>query len=117
MFNFLCGGNKFPVKGRLVVVTGASQGMGLEVAKQLVRKGASVAIIARDKGKLEKAKGEIEAEIVKGNAEGEEQQPRVGWFSADLTKVGEVQKVMEQVVQWWGKGVPDVVWMCAGKYK
>lgn len=48
-------GTKFPVNGRLVVITGGSQGMGLEVAKQLARKGASVAIVARSKDKLETA--------------------------------------------------------------
>ena len=48
-------GTKFPVNGRLVVITGGSQGMGLEVAKQLARKGANVAIVARSKDKLEAA--------------------------------------------------------------
>lgn len=53
-------GTKFPVKGRLVVITGGSQGMGLEVAKQLAMKGASIAIVARNKDKLETALRQIE---------------------------------------------------------
>ena len=53
-------GSRFPVKGRLVVITGGSQGMGLEVAKQLARKGANIAIVARNKDKLETALKQIE---------------------------------------------------------
>jgi 3-dehydrosphinganine reductase len=50
----------YNVSGKKVVITGGSSGIGLALAKQLVAKGASVTIVARDKVKLEKAKREIE---------------------------------------------------------
>ncbi len=44
-----------PLLGRNVVVTGASGGIGLETALGLARLGASVALVARDRGKGEAA--------------------------------------------------------------
>lgn len=82
--------------------------MGLCVAKELARKGASVVIIARDMGKLEKALGEIKAQA----AELDSQSFR--WISADLTEPREVKSAFEEVVE--TLGVPDVVWICAGEF-
>lgn len=92
--------------------------MGLEVAKLLVKKGASVVIISRSVEKLKAAASEIEKEItVQPGEEGGEETQRVGWFSADLTKASEVERVFREVGEWWGKndGVPDIVWTCAGE--
>lgn len=44
--------NEFPVNGRTALITGGSQGMGLNVARQLAEKGASVIIVARDEARL-----------------------------------------------------------------
>lgn len=52
--------NKFLVAGKSILLTGASEGLGLEVAKLLASKGASLFIVARNPQKLEKALGEIE---------------------------------------------------------
>lgn len=43
------------VEGRNAVVTGGSRGLGLEIARELVRRGAHVAIVARDPIELERA--------------------------------------------------------------
>jgi len=52
-----------PVGKKLVgvnaIVTGASQGLGLEIARQFVQEGASVALCARDPKRLEHAAGEL----------------------------------------------------------
>ena len=40
---------------KTVLITGASQGMGLEAARQLSAKGANVIIVARNQQKLEAA--------------------------------------------------------------
>jgi short-subunit dehydrogenase len=42
-----------------VLITGASEGMGKSVAKQLAQKGANILIVARNVGKLEEALSEI----------------------------------------------------------
>lgn len=64
--------NKFDVNGKVsappfasssayltrlqtVLLTGASEGMGLSVAIRLAKKGASIIIVARNVGKLEEA--------------------------------------------------------------
>lgn len=43
------------LQGRCAIVTGASQGLGFEVAKQMLTAGASVVICARDETKLQEA--------------------------------------------------------------
>ena len=40
------------LRGRVVLITGGSRGLGLVLARQLVRKGARVAICARDEQEL-----------------------------------------------------------------
>jgi 3-dehydrosphinganine reductase len=74
------GGNKFIVKGKVqhessrsrmrnwqseqtVLLTGASEGMGKSVAKQLAAKGANIIIVARNVGKLEEALGQIKVRL------------------------------------------------------
>jgi 3-dehydrosphinganine reductase len=73
--------NKFDVKGKVrigqpvvhqprlttpktVLLTGASEGMGLSVAKQLAQKGASIIIVARNVGRLEEALGQIKVSLL-----------------------------------------------------
>ena len=43
-------------KGKNVVITGGSSGLGLAIAKELAARGAIVTLIARNKEKLEMAK-------------------------------------------------------------
>jgi 17beta-estradiol 17-dehydrogenase / very-long-chain 3-oxoacyl-CoA reductase len=49
--------------GKWAVVTGGSDGIGLAYATELARRGMSVAILARDAGKLRAAKESIEAAV------------------------------------------------------
>ena len=51
------------LQGRTAIITGASQGLGLEIATQYVAAGASVIICARDEGMLSKA-----ADVLKRSA-------------------------------------------------
>lgn len=46
-----------------VLLTGASEGMGRSVAKQLAAKGANVVIVSRNVGKLEEALAEVKVTI------------------------------------------------------
>ncbi|KAJ3554726.1 hypothetical protein NPX13_g10537 [Xylaria arbuscula] len=47
-----------PVEGKTVLITGASEGMGRSVARQLAEKGASVILVSRSANKLEEAMAE-----------------------------------------------------------
>jgi NAD(P)-dependent dehydrogenase (short-subunit alcohol dehydrogenase family) len=49
--------------GRVAVVTGANGGLGLEVSRELARKGAHVVMASRDRDKAERARQEIVAGI------------------------------------------------------
>ena len=51
---------EFDFKGKGVVITGASEGIGFEAAKAFAKAGANVAICGRSAEKLEKAKAELE---------------------------------------------------------
>ena len=56
--------NRFNINvSQTVLITGGSQGTGRAVAKLLAQKGANVIIVARDVGKLEKAKNYIAVRI------------------------------------------------------
>src|SRR5262249_9506802 len=61
-----------PAKPQVVVVTGASAGVGRAAARAFARNGASVGLIARDRDRLESAK-----------AEGEGCGPRAAFVQAD----------------------------------
>ncbi|AFL90030.1 3-oxoacyl-(acyl-carrier-protein) reductase [Terriglobus roseus DSM 18391] len=49
------------LEGRVALVTGASQGIGRAIALELAKAGATVALAARNEGKLAEVKAEIEA--------------------------------------------------------
>jgi 3-dehydrosphinganine reductase len=92
-------------KGKNVIVTGGSSGIGKATAKLLARKGSNVSIIARDQAKLDQALREIEAE---GN--GVQQQFRA--FSADVTNSEEMKATVEAIVE--GGAPPDILINSAG---
>ncbi|HZX94541.1 MAG TPA: SDR family oxidoreductase [Myxococcales bacterium] len=50
---------RYSFAGKVVVVTGASRGLGLVLARQLARRGAKLAICARDGAELERARAEL----------------------------------------------------------
>jgi NAD(P)-dependent dehydrogenase (short-subunit alcohol dehydrogenase family) len=49
--------------GRVAVVTGANGGLGLQVARELARKGGHVVMASRDQAKAEAARASIHGEI------------------------------------------------------
>ena len=51
----------FDLTGKVAVVTGASSGLGVQMAKALARQGADIAILARRTDRLEKVAEEIRA--------------------------------------------------------
>src|SRR5262249_20342740 len=53
--------------GRVVLITGATQGIGKVTARELVKMGASVTIVARDETRGRAAAGELGAELLLGD--------------------------------------------------
>ena len=56
----------FTLEGRNAILTGASQGLGREIAKEYIQAGANVLLCARDKELLSKVRSELK-KICKGN--------------------------------------------------
>jgi short-subunit dehydrogenase len=75
----------------VVVITGASAGLGRAIAKEFASHGARVALLARGKDRLESAKKEIEG--MGGEAL---------TFSVDVANAEQLDAVASQVEQKWG---------------
>ena len=73
------------LKGRVAVVTGASQGIGKAIALSLSQEGSAVTICARNESLLAKTAGEIQAQT------GNEVLP----IRADVAKHGEIEAVVD----------------------
>jgi NAD(P)-dependent dehydrogenase (short-subunit alcohol dehydrogenase family) len=54
--------NTFSLHGKTVFITGGSRGLGLAMAEEFARRGAQIAICARDEEELERARQTIERE-------------------------------------------------------
>ncbi len=80
------------LKGRVAVVTAASQGIGRAVAEVLAREGARVAICARDEKRLNQTAAEIE------------QQTRSPVLArpADVTRATDISQFVQATVKQWG---------------
>ncbi|CAO1605203.1 hypothetical protein XANCAGTX0491_008726 [Xanthoria calcicola] len=99
--------NRFPVDGRTVLITGASQGMGRSVARLLAQKGANVVIAARNVERLEEALGHVAAGAI-------HKSQRFRFISADLTSSTEATRLLTETTAWNNNNPPDIVWCCAG---
>ena len=75
------------------LITGASSGIGEEVARQLCRAGAKVTLAARRRERMESLAREI---IASGNAE-----PLV--VECDVAREGDVERAVAESVARWGK--------------
>ena len=84
--------NRPPFAGSVVVVTGASAGVGRAVAHAFARRGASVALLARGRQGLEDAAREVES--LGGTAL---------VVQADVAEAAQVDRAAESVVQRFGR--------------
>jgi short-subunit dehydrogenase len=79
--------------GKIVVITGGSRGLGLAMAEECARRGANVAICARDRGELDAARERIERRF------GVEVQAEV----CDVTNSDEVEQFLTAVLSRFGR--------------
>jgi len=82
---------RWDLRGRNVLVTGGSRGLGLVIARQLVQEGARVAICARDEETLERARAELSAHGT-----------RVLAVSCDVSNQREVERMVARVADTLG---------------
>jgi len=78
--------------GQVALVTGGSRGLGLELARELGRRGAAVAICARDADTLERARVDLEARGIPVLA-----------VAADVGDAAAAASVVAAVVARWGR--------------
>lgn len=97
----------FSVEGKVGVISGSSQGLGLELTKLLVNKGASIIMISRTESKLLKAR-----QTVLDNTTLAKDQ-FVECIPLELSRYSEAEKVLP-LLDSLGVGKPDFVIMCAG---
>lgn len=95
----------FSLKGRVAVVTGASSGLGRQMALAFARQGADLAIMARRIERLEEFKPELEKAGAK----------RVIAIKCDVTSTDEIDAAAKQVEDEFGK--VDILLNCAGASK
>ncbi len=92
----------FSLSGKTALVTGGSRGIGFAVAKGLAEHGADVAIIARDKKRLEAARRQIQADTDR----------KVWAFSFDLADTKAIEALFENIIT--QTAAIDVLVNCAG---
>jgi NAD(P)-dependent dehydrogenase (short-subunit alcohol dehydrogenase family) len=76
-------------EGRVVVITGGSRGLGLVMARQLVREGARVCLLARDTEELDRASRQFphDAEVLT--------------LRCDVRRRADVRHAMDRVLERW----------------
>lgn len=91
----------FDYKGKVVVVSGASSGLGKSMAIAFAKQGADVAVTARRVNRLEEVAKEIESYGVKALA-----------VRCDVTDDKEIEESSKKILETFGK--VDVLVNCAG---
>jgi len=94
------------LSGRCAVITGANQGLGLEIAKHFVKDGANVMLCARNAKTLAEAQTELQA--LAGN------RSKVFAKPTDVSKKDEVEALMAEALKEMGK--IDILVANAGVY-
>ncbi len=78
-------------RGRSVVITGGSRGLGLVLARQLASEGARLTLLARDQAELNRAEQELSAKGAEVLA-----------FPCDVRYQREVESAVERIIQRFG---------------
>jgi NAD(P)-dependent dehydrogenase (short-subunit alcohol dehydrogenase family) len=81
----------FDFRGKVIVITGGSRGLGLALARQLADAGARLALLARDEGELERAAQDIASRGA-----------NVLTLACDVREEAGVARAIGEVVARWG---------------
>lgn len=95
----------FNLKGRVAVVSGASSGLGKQMAMAFAKQGASLAILARRTDRLE----EFKPALIEAGA------PEVLAVKCDVTSTEDINNAAREVEEKFGK--VDILLNCAGASK
>ena len=82
----------FDLTGKVAIITGASSGLGVQMAKALARQGADIAILARRVDKLKTVAKEIRELGV-----------RCLPVSCDVTNTANIQKAIAEIMAEYGR--------------
>jgi NAD(P)-dependent dehydrogenase (short-subunit alcohol dehydrogenase family) len=82
---------EYDLKGRTVLITGGSRGLGLVLAREFAEEGANVAICARDPAELERARADLE-----------QRGASVFAFPCDVTDRAQVKELIQVVRRRFG---------------
>ena len=94
----------FDLKGRVAVITGASSGLGKQMAHAFANQGADLVLLARRMDRLEDLREELEVKGVK-----------VLPVKCDVTNVEEIKEAAAEAEFYFGK--VDILVNCAGSAK
>ncbi len=94
----------FNLKGRVAVITGASSGLGKQMAKSFAKEGANLVLLARRIERLEELKKELEKCGVK-----------VLPIKCDVTSTSDIENAADVAEEEYGK--VDILVNCAGSSK
>src|SRR5690349_22047137 len=84
--------NEYDVRGKTVLVTGGSRGLGLVLAREFAASGARVAICARDEQELAQAGDDLQSRGADVMA-----------VKCDVTNMTEVEAMMNRIRERFGK--------------
>ncbi|KAM9945388.1 hypothetical protein ACTFIT_003644 [Dictyostelium discoideum] len=90
-------------KNKVVIITGASSGIGAELAKKYARLGCKVTIVARRLEQLEKVKSSILKDYSRVNDDD------ILVIKGDLTLIDDCKNMVEKVIEKWSK-IDICVW-------
>ena len=94
----------FNLKGRVAVISGASSGLGKQMARSFAKQGADLVILARRIERLEELKNELSKENVK-----------VLPIKCDVTSTDDINNAAKEAEKEFGK--VDILVNCAGSSK
>ncbi|GAA4023035.1 SDR family oxidoreductase [Deinococcus rubellus] len=97
----------YPLAGKSVLITGGSRGLGLALARELLRYGANLTLLARDEAELRRAEADLKARAL-----GISPPPQIQIVAGDVTVKADLERAVEAAISAYGR--LDVVANVAG---